>query len=86
MYLGGKGSLPIRKRVITGKDPRIGSATEWPEKLRNSENPVKDVLFLVCEGSGGRSPQVTSTNAHGCLAGMHYQVYRAQNHIGDRPL
>lgn len=63
-----RGSLPIRKRDITGKDPRIGSATERPDKLRNSENPFKDFLFLVCEGGGVRfhtPTQVTSTNAQG---------------------
>lgn len=83
------GSLPIRKWIITGKDPRIGLATEQPDKLRNSENPFKDFLFLVCKGSGDRShtpPQVKSTNSQGWLAGMHYQVYGMQNHLGDRPL
>lgn len=81
--------MPIKKWIITGKDPRIGLVTEQPDKLRNSENPFKDFLFLVCKGSGDRShtpPQVKSTNSQGWLAGMHYQIYRMQNHLGDRPL
>lgn len=52
-----RGSLPIRRRVITGKDP-IGLATERPKKLRNSENPFKDFLFLVKAVGTDFTPQL----------------------------